>query len=240
MFGFLKRKGSSQDSQVALELPIDTPGEVREFLRNRDKLNEPALQINILSEAASAKYTAAMRAMSVGDRLGLIVLDDANDSNPYCYIANGPASGMIVHFNHDPEPKIEFSNLNAFRDFLTELRNKGKPIWSAEVPSPAHPNQELLVRSLTELADSPPDDDVQFFTCLYLPLLRGEQAELLRQLAQSRDFFVRESVADHIGTFQVASSEALVLDLASDAHPQVRSAAMRAIKALREAPSHGA
>jgi hypothetical protein len=237
MIGLFRRKGSSQESQDAGELPTDTPEEVRELMRNRESFNEPDLQINILSEAASAKYTGAMRSMSVGNELGLVVLDDANDSNPYCYVANGPAAGMVVHFNHDPEPKIEFLNLKAFQDFLIELRNRSEPIWSAEIPSPAHPNQELLVRSLTELAESPPDDDVQFLICLYLPLLRGERVELLSQLSRSEDFFVREAVADHIGAFQFSGSEALVLDLANDAHPQVRSAAMRAIKAMRQVPS---
>lgn len=59
---------------------IDYPAEVLAFLRDAAKLNEPSLGINVLGQAASAKYTELLRDIAVFDQLGLIALDDANDS----------------------------------------------------------------------------------------------------------------------------------------------------------------
>lgn len=235
MFGIFKKneKTARPASQSADSSPTATslPEDVLRLLRLRDEINTPELMINILNEHASAQFSSSMQSMSIGKRLKLYVLDDANDSNPYCYIAGGVAAGMVVHFNHDPEPKIEFENLNAFERFLRELRATNQELGEFEIPSPAHPNQIALAAVLSELARAE-DEDSEFLLSLYLPLLRGEHMKLIEELGAHESFFVREAVAEAIGTALLPGCEAIVRLLAEDPHPQVSSAAIRAIKKL--------
>jgi len=235
VFGIFKKNDKSQPqaSQSSDSPPsaVSLPEEVLRFLCLRDELNTTELMINILDEHASAQFSSSMQSTSIGKRLGLYVLDDANDSNPYCYITGGVASGMVVHFNHDPEPKIEFDTLNAFESFLRRLRTNNQELGEVEIPSPAHPNQIALTAVLSEFARAE-DEDSEFLLCLYLPLLRGEHRKLLEDLGAHKSFFVREAVAEAVGTAALPGSEGVVRMLATDPHPQVSSAAIRAAKKL--------
>lgn len=210
---------------------MNLPAEVLRLLRLRDELNAPDLMINVLDEDACLRRSQDLQSMSVGRRLALYALDDANDSNPYCYIGAGVAAGMVVHFNHDPEPRIEFDSVMAFEAFLRSLRDNGEELGTIDVASPAHPDQTALAAALRELMQG--DDDAEFLLCLYLPLLRGEHAALLTDLSVYDNFFVREALADVIGAGSLPGSDALLQSLTADAHPQVRNAAQRAAKALR-------
>lgn len=219
---------SDTDAPVAA---ASVPQEVLRLLQLRDELNAPALMINILDEQTSAQRSSIMQNTSVGKRLGLYVLDDANDSNPYCYISRGVTVGMVVHFNHDPEPKIEFETARAFEAFLRELRARDQELGSVEASPPTHPNQIALAASLCELARSD-DEDSEFLLCLYVPLLRGEHERGLGELVEHKSFLVRESIADAAGIGHLSGCEAALRSLASDPHPQVRCAALRASKKL--------
>lgn len=212
---------------------MNLPAEVLRLLRLRDELNAPDLMINVLDEDACVRWSQDLQSTSVGRRLALYALDDANDSNPYCYIGAGVAAGMVVHFNHDPEPRIEFDSMAAFEAFLRSLRDNGEELGTIDVASPAHPDQTALAAALRELMRDDDADDAEFLLCLYLPLLRGEHSTLLADLGVYDNFFVREALADVIGTGSLPGSDALLQALAADAHPQVRNAAQRAAKALR-------
>lgn len=176
--------------------------------------------------------TESMQAISVGKRLGLIVLDDANDSNPYCLITVGVAAGMVVHFNHDPEPKIEFESFQDFEGFIRELHERHQELGEVEPAPPAHPNQVALAAVLAELGRAAEDPDSEFLICLYLPLLRGNHSRLLQELNSNESFFVREAIADSIGAGHLQNAGEIARILASDSHPQVRDAALRAQKNL--------
>jgi hypothetical protein len=80
----------------------------------------PHLQINCLSFAEAKEYSRKMREISVANLLGLWILDDANDSNPYAYVSKGACASMIIHFSHDPEPAMAFSSLSKFLDAMHE------------------------------------------------------------------------------------------------------------------------
>ena len=211
------------------------PSEVAALISRRDELNSSDLMINVLDLAASAKATSDMQSMSVGRHLGLVVLDDANDSNPYCYITGGVAAGMVVHFNHDPEPRIEFESLDAYESFLRGLHARNEALGEVEVAAPPHANQVALAAVLSELARTTGHEDAEFLLCLYLPLLRGEHLQLLERLRVHEDFFVREAVAEAIGSARLTGADAVARALLEDPHPQVRSAAIRALEAFRRA-----
>jgi hypothetical protein len=74
----------------------------------------PDSRIHCLFFDQARSYSYKMRGIPVVDLLGLWVLDVANDSNPFAYISKGECSGMIIHFSHDPEPKIAFFSLERF------------------------------------------------------------------------------------------------------------------------------
>lgn len=241
VFGIFKKRGAAVPSppvQPRTVHAVPAPDEVLQFLRQRAELNDSTLMINVLNENESAKASSDLQSISAGRLLGLVVLDDANDSNPYCYITQGVASGMVVHFNHDPEPQIEFASLQAFEQFLRKLKLENRALGEIEVHSPAHPIQEDLAEALVELALQEDDEDAEFLICLYLPLLRGPQAGVLEALAEHRSFFVREALAEAIGSSQLPESSAVLERLLADVHPQVRSAADRARKKANEVRRH--
>ena len=207
---------------------LELPPEVREFLDRAAEFNSGPLGIHVLDPAESARQTALLREMEVADRMGLIQLDDANDSNPYCYITSGPAAGMVIHFSHDPEPVIKFPSLDFFAGFLIALKAQDTALWDTEKSAPEHPDQMALGLALRELAGSD-DEHAQFLICTYLPTLRADPAAVLGTLAAHPDFFVRESTAEVLGVARIADSRGLLETLAGDRHGQVKSAAQRSL-----------
>src|SRR5439155_24045058 len=87
------------------------PADVVVLLRRRDEFNDAELGIHLLDEQ---RALAKLDASSVWGRLGLVALDDAEDSNPYVLITRGICRGMVAHFFHDPEPQVEFATLQDF------------------------------------------------------------------------------------------------------------------------------
>ncbi|MBC3935511.1 hypothetical protein H8K47_09070 [Undibacterium sp. CY7W] len=227
MFGIFKKKQAA--IQPATQ-EVSIPAEIISFLNAKNEFNSEELQINILDAKTSAQKSHDVRSVNSGKHLGLVVLNDIGDSNPYCYITEGIATGMVVHFNHDPEPKIEFASLNAFEEFLRKLHVSHTKLGELEIEDPVHPNQAALSAVLSELARATEFDDSEFLICLYLPLLRGEHEQVLQNLAEHPSFFVREAVADAIGSAHLTDSTNLILSLIKDPHPQVQNAALRVSK----------
>lgn len=234
MFGIFKKKREAapptQVRPTVRSAPL--PEEVLTFLRKREDFNESMLRINVLDEQECTVATDQLQGISTAERLGLIVLDDANDSNPYCYITRGIAAGMVVHFNHDPEPTIEFASLSEFEHFLRGLKLEHKELGEDLLQAPAHPKQEALAQAILELALLEDDEDAEFLICLYLPLLRGRHPNVLEEIATHPSFLVREALANACGGARLPGSEIILQKLMADAHIQVRNAAGRAEKQL--------
>lgn len=211
-----------------MTVPPDLPPEVLEFLDRAAEFNSEELCINVLDRAESVRQTALLRDMEVAALMGLVQLDDANDSNPYCCITRGPAAGMVIHFSHDPEPVIKFPSLDFFAGFLISLKAQGIALWDTERSAPEHPDQMALGLALRELAAST-DEHAQFLICTYLPTLRADPADVLGTLAAHPDFFVRESAAEALGMARIPGTRGLLDTLATDQHGQVKSAARRSL-----------
>ena len=113
----------------------EAPQEVLHFLSRSEKLNSSKeVMINILSIDESFEYSKALRSIKHAEYLGLIALNDAQDSNPYCYISQSVTTGMIIHFSHDPEPRIKFSSLDDFENALNLLKDVGHHIDDMKIP----------------------------------------------------------------------------------------------------------
>jgi hypothetical protein len=174
-----------------------------------------------------------MAKTSFGELLGLIVLDDANDSNPYCYISRGPGTGMVLHHEHDGTIAIRYPDLSSFGEALREavvcaddIRDLRHP------PCQPHPDQAGLRAELrTRLTGQ--DPDAEPFARLFLPLLDPADVETLELAAAAHDFFIRESAGEAMARNPLPQHLALAARLAVDPHPQVQRPARRVLVALQ-------
>lgn len=234
MFDFLKRRVGPAQTMSSAPAPSapSLPADVVSLLRRRDEINDAELGIHLLDEQ---RALARLDASSVWGRLGLVTLDDAEDSNPYVLITRGVCRGMVAHFFHDPEPQVEFPTLRDFEDYLRELRRRRKPLDEEDRPPTAHPEQAALAGALLELACADDDADASWLICFYAPLLRDDHLEVLKVLATHDDFFVREAAAEALGRIDVREAVDLLKGLAADAHPQVAAEAHRSIAARTHA-----
>ena len=229
------RKSVAVQRSVGSDPPISLPPDVRELQSRCDELNSSEQQIHINTAAECISYTEALRSIGVGRRLGLIALDNANDSNPYCLITLGVAAGMVVHFFHDDEPMVEFDGLPAFERFLLDLRaGAAKRWWETERDVPVHPRQAELAAAIEDVHSSE-DEDIERCTVMYMAMLGGEHRRLLQALSIHSSMYVREAVAETIARGRVTGVADLLPTLAQDSKFQVRAAARRALGLPREA-----
>ena len=215
---------------MTLELPV----EVRDFLTKAEIFRQPQLRINPLSPEAALDYSACLRTQVLGTDLGFIALDDADDSNPYCYMETGVARGMIVHLRHDGEPRVAFQNLNSLHNAFARLTELGLDIDELAAETKLlHADQEALAEAFSQYCVQD-DDEAVFCICLLLPLLSSNEFKTLETLANSNSLFIREAVAEHLSCNPSPHARALAQHLANDSSAQVRSAAKEALRAIRD------
>lgn len=76
----------------------DAPAELLVFLDQAASLQSETLGIAMLGRAACREYSRAVRGTALGEALGLVALEDANNSLPYCYVVRGPSAGRHPAF----------------------------------------------------------------------------------------------------------------------------------------------
>lgn len=208
------------------------PNDVRDFLSRAQALCNPALGISPVTVEGSLKYSSALRRSPLGEALGVIALDDAGNFNPYCYVSEGPAKGMVLLLSHDGEPELRFANLKAFLETLHACVREGVPLGDAvSAPLPALRPQDELVEHLLSLAEQH-DDDAAAEVDVLLPLLSPEQLKVLQLLAGHPNFFVRESTSNFIQRHRLLAHLCIAELLAADACEQVARPAREAVQAL--------
>ena len=94
MFHFLKRGVAAKPSLTSTPtLPVSSlPADVLTLLQRRDDINDAELSIHLLDEQ---RALTRLDASGVWGRLGLVTLDDAEDSNPYVLITRGVCAGNV-------------------------------------------------------------------------------------------------------------------------------------------------
>jgi hypothetical protein len=210
------------------------PADLVTFYRNAQLPVYPESRINCLPFDRAEECTRDMSGISVAERMGLWILDDANDSNPSAFISRGPCTGMIIHFSHDPEPQIAFSSLKRFLEAMHDAGQRGIDISEVEREAISIP----LDKELRELAVED-TDDATFFLTTYLPISAALENETLTALVSHNDFFVREAFAAFLARTASDDYLALAEQLAGDAHPQVARQGKTALIAVKRKIYHG-
>ncbi|QGJ69753.1 Hypothetical protein PBC10988_14400 [Planctomycetales bacterium 10988] len=111
----------TQDVYQALQTFCDPPPDdlVKHFSEGSFP-NDPVLHFNLLPLEDALDFSISIQTHAyLGEPLGLFALEDANNSNPYCYVSKGPAKGTIYYLPHDGWPEFAYDSLE---DFLTAIR----------------------------------------------------------------------------------------------------------------------
>ena len=189
------------------------------------------LSINILRLPSAIEYTAGIHRHTIlGVPFGLVALEDANNSNPYCYVTKGPTRGSVMYLCHDGDSRIAFSSL---RDFMaaieTAITNR---TWIDDLPRDetlAGLDRIAIVGHATRLAEA---DGAAEEICVLVPLIPTTEVGLMNILSQHTDFFVREAVAERLAANPNVALLAAAERLAADQHPQVARPGKRALSAV--------
>jgi hypothetical protein len=195
------------------------------------------LRINLLRLDDAIKYSVAIQKSTLlGKPMGLFALDDANDSNPHCYITRGPARGCILHLRHDGEPTIRFRSLTDFLGVTkTAIAERTDVDDLPAIPPTSAVDQNALCERTNQLFSTNTDEATAELVVL-LQLLDTGRVETVAALARHSDFFVREAVATLISTKPHVELRSVAEELSKDKHPQVArpgKAALSAVKRLQ-------
>ncbi len=204
------------------------PADLLDHCRAGNLPKYPDSRINCLPFEEARNYSRKMQGIPVVDRLGLWVLDDANDSNPFAYISRGPCAGMVIHFSHDPEPELAFPSLERYLASMRDAGTRGIDIGDIAVER----MDVALDRDIRELA-AEGTDDANFLIVTYLPVTASLESETKERLVSHKDFFVREALAGFLAQRSAAEDVSIAERLAKDRHPQVARAAKAAVAATR-------
>lgn len=167
--------------------------------------------------------------------MGLVVLNDTDDSDHYCVISRGPGAGTVVFVPHDDGPSFAYPSLGVLRDVMARAASEGTELWDIEPGSPApHPEQAQLREHLRAVLTDGHDDGAAVHGML-LPLVEPDDVETLRLAATDGDFLIREIAARFMARAPRVSQLTLLEALATDSYPQVAQPALEALSALTPA-----
>ena len=211
----------------------DAPQELLSYLDDSSALRSVEQSINPLSRQIASEYAESIRQTPVGEQLGLIPLEDANNSKPYCYITRGAAAGMILQFNRGDGQALRFPSLASFIQALIGAKKQGIHIEDLEpVPIPRTAEQaNICTKLLVALSMEP--GEAEFTVEHHLPLLDPGNIPVLETLSQSDNFLIRESVAIFLQRNPLTQQEHIAQRLVADKYGQVARPAAAAAKTIR-------
>ncbi|MEM8930764.1 MAG: hypothetical protein AAGE94_06290 [Acidobacteriota bacterium] len=206
----------------------DAPEELGELYDSMTLPQYPESRIQCLGFPRALESTMALAEWLIPDELGLWVLDDANDSNPFCYITKGPCRGAILHFRHDDAATVAFPSLESW---LTALHAAGRDeIDIDEMPRPEAPTFECAALIRQRLPDDTEENET--LVCLYLSCSGPLPDDLVAALARHESFYIRESLAEWLVRHPAEQHLGLAEALAADGYRQVAVHGVAARKAI--------
>ena len=207
---------------------MQLPDDALAFLRD-----VPAAPFCPLTPDDAAAATVKLRTQApLAEAMGLVVLNDTDDSNHYCLVTRGPGAGAVVFVPHDDSAAFAFPSLAALHDVMVRAEAEGTEIWDIEAATPTPlADQPALREHLGTLLAGDRADAANVVDML-LPLLDPEDLATLRLLATDRDFLIRESAARFMASAPRPSQVPLLELLVSDHYPQVARPATAALGAL--------
>ena len=217
----------------SFDLLAQAPEELLLYLDAAQELADKLLGIRPLNRDSASEYAADIQQTSLGEALGLVPLEDAGNSRPYCYITRGPATGLIFAFNSGKPEPFRFPDLNAFVEALQAARLTRTHIEDLPAESiPAIPGQQGLCARLLGALELEPREAEATIDIL-LPLLAPANLQVLGALAGHDNSLIRESVAVFLQRRTLIEHEAIAQRLAADAYSQVAFPAAAALMTIR-------
>lgn len=226
----------TSDLRKALEACVDDPPDDLIALYASTLPANSRLRIKILELPDAIKYTQVIQERTLlGEPMGLFVLDDASDSNPFCYVTRGPARGCILHLYHDGDTRVEYPSLTTFLKALrTALENQLHIDNLPDKDFRPRVDQKILCDHIASLVQSDTDEAECELTVLTW-LLDTTRLDAVRSLAQHTSFFVRETAAQLIASHPNPELLGIAESLANDRHPQVARPGKTALAAVKRA-----
>jgi len=170
------------------------PEELVNYFSSGETLKSEGSRVNCLSFEEGKEYSKNMSQFLDGEEMGLWVLNDSNDSNPYCYISKGPCAGAVIHYCHDPEPKIKFPTLDSFMLGLRSVVNNNQDVDDIEFKEDFRFDCEAEIGRLLQ-SDS---DEYTNLICSYIDVASFLSKGLMEMLMKHEDFFLQESLASWV------------------------------------------
>lgn len=185
--------------------------------------------VNFLQFEEAKAFSQQIQSYSLIGKLGLWALDDANDSNPFCYISGGPCAGAILHVFHDDKSVIAYSSMASYLKAMQEVGESDMFLYEVE------PEPNLSFNCDSEIADlcNEGSDDATFLISIYLPVCADLSLETKNILVAHDDFFVREEIAQYLCLHPQAADLQFAQRLAADRLSQVATHGKLACEAIK-------
>ena len=214
-------------SQMRAVLP-EAPAELAELYARGSLPAYPDSRIEFIEFDAALEHTKALAGWVIPNALGLWVLDDANDSNPFCYITKGPCRGAILHLHHDDDSTVDYPDLQSFVAAMHSAGGDGVDI--DDMTKAAAPSFDCtdVIRPLLQ-DDS---EESESMICLYLGCTGELPSDLVADMVGHESFFIRESIGRWLSKHPAEQHLAHAETLASDRYPQVSVQGTAARKAI--------
>lgn len=224
----------TNDIRSVLVACVADPPDDLVVLYSSPSLDHPELGISILPLADAIKCTLAIHERTLlGKPMGLFVLDNANDSNPFCYVTRGPTKGCILHLYHDGDTAIEYSSLAAFITALNAAINES--VFVDELPGKDRRpkiDQDSLCNQISRLISEETDEAECELTVL-AQLLDTAREDTVPSLSEHASFLVREAAARVLAEHPNAQLVGVAESLANDRYPQVARPGKIALAAVK-------
>lgn len=215
------------------------PLELESYFLSSPLRTQPESRIHPLSIHESWDlHKALIEYEPIYRELGLFPLDDAEDSNPYCYVSKTPMKGRIFHYMHDDLASFKFSNINNWVNALNQTGALSKDIDETDY------EERIDAKSVIELCryiESNYDSDNNKYSEGTVYLIQGLDEHcfnLIEKLSQNSDLFIREAIAKLINDKPSSTYKKIAETLASDDYNQVSSIAKNALREINKKVNH--
>ncbi|PCJ56846.1 MAG: hypothetical protein COA79_17990 [Planctomycetota bacterium] len=211
------------------------PNELIEFLSKRESLNNSELSIQILSIEESVEYSVKLSGIAAFESLCLLPIEDSENSNPYCYVNNGPLKGAIIYLSHDDSAKVMCESIKSFETALNLIIKNGEYFDEIENYFQTISKTYNLDFEINSLLNMPEEfeDIVEFQICIYIPLIEINNISLLDSIANYDNMFIQEALIQQIKKAPLKEHLNLATLLGANPNPQVSDVAKDALIAIQ-------